>query len=102
MRKIKKYETRSGLPNLNTNLILEPLADNIHGAVSLDSIGQFEEAISLYGKVLDVIPNEIDAMFYMDPEKYGPSKGAVYELHLATGLSKEIFNDIETVPSWIN
>ena len=65
MHKIKEYETRSVLPNLNTNLTLELLADNIKSAISLDRIGQFGEAISIYGKVIDVIPNEIDAMFYM-------------------------------------
>jgi len=65
LNKIKKYETRSILPNLNTNLTLELLVDNVKNAISLDRIGQFEEAISLYGKVLDVVPDEIDAMFYM-------------------------------------
>jgi len=65
LHKIKEYEKQSALPNLNTNLTLELLADNIKSAISLERIGQFEEAISLYGKVIDVIPNEIDAMFYM-------------------------------------
>jgi len=65
LHKIKEYEKQSALPNLNNNLTLELLVDNIKSAISLERIGQFEEAISLYGKVIDVIPNEIDAMFYM-------------------------------------
>ncbi len=40
-----------------------------------------------------------DAFFYMKPEVYGPSKGAAQELEWAKEQNKEIYDDINTIPS---
>lgn len=38
------------------------------------------------------------SLFYMLPEKYGESKGALHEYTLAKKLEKTIFTDIDQVP----
>ena len=45
--------------------------------------------------------NKCKYFFYMTPEKYGPSKGALRELNWAKELNKKIFTDIDEVPDKI-
>lgn len=39
--------------------------------------------------------------FYMTPEKYGPSKGALHELNLAKKFNKLIVTDIDQLPTML-
>ena len=59
-----EHQDKEKNPDFATNLTLEQISTTVKNAMTLDNLGQFEEAISWYDKALEIDPENAVVLSY--------------------------------------
>ena len=59
-----KHQDKNTDPGFVTNLSIEKISGTIKNAMTLDNMGQYEEAISWYDKALEIDPENAVVLYY--------------------------------------